>query len=277
MALTYFSSLQDIALAQDMIAKNPDLFIQKFEFLGSGVLDLGSPTAATLTPAISQVWGVDEFNSTGINNLYIIDDNKKVAAVKIDDTIATAITFDATTTLLEEDGSTPASFTTAVTYDFYILTPSTEAKGPFFGFVEGAELTLTDEFMQFKYSRPRKLIRQDLLERVGEVTGGNANFSNTDVLQTIFGSDEYGSQTGQFSHGIGSDPDTNKFYRLIFSGQDVTGRDMDSIVRKSQFSLNGNLFSNAESGHFMAPFTASIVSDSFYPDGADMMQVIRKD
>ena len=277
MALSYFSSLQDVALSQDMIAKNPDLHIQKFEFIGSGVLDLTVPATATLTPATSPSWTIDEFNSTGISNLYVVDDNSKVAAALVDDTIATAITFDATATLLEEDGTTAASFTDTNTYDFYVLTPSTSANGPFFGYVEGAELTLTDEFMEFKYSRPRKLIRQDLLERAGEISGGNVNFDNEDILRTIFNSDTYGDQTGKFSHGVGSDPDTNKFYKLIFKGTDVNGRAITYVVRKAQFSLNGNLFSNSESGHFMIPFSAKILSDNFYPDDADMMQFTRVD
>lgn len=276
----YFTGLNDVDLVNDALAKKPDLSIQKYEFIGSGVYAIETGGTSTLTPATSPSWNVNDYSSTVAQNLIIVDENNVVAEGKVTSNDATSVTFDETAMLLASDGTTAASFTVGNTYSFYILTPSSIAGntyGPFFGFVEGAEMTLSEEYMQYKYSIPRKKIFQDLLERSGEISGGNINFDNEDVLATVFNADQYGSQTNQFSYGIGSDPDTNKFYRLTFTVQDRNNRALTIIVRKVQIALNGNAFSTAESGHMMLPFLASISSDTFYPDDADMIQIIRAD
>ena len=64
---------------------------------------------------------------------------------------------------------------------------------------------------------------------------------------------------------------------MTFVSEDREGRSTVVIVRKTQLALNGNMMSQAESGHMMIPFTAEILSDEFYPDTADMMQIIRAD
>ena len=40
---------------------------------------------------------------------------------------------------------------------------------------------------------------EDLLEREVSLTGGNVDIANEDTLATIFNSEQYGSQSGQFS------------------------------------------------------------------------------
>lgn len=276
MAKTYFTNLADIDLAKDAVAKTPDVYIQYYEYIGSGVYANASSGTSTLTPATSPAWSAGEMNSTVAKNLLVVDDNSVVAAAKVTSTGPTYVEFDETACLLESDATTAASFTVGSTYDFYVLTPSnTNAYGPFFGFCEGMELSITDDMMQYKYSRPRQLKFQDLNERTGQITGGHVNVDNEDVISSVFGSATYGSQTNQYAHGIGSNPDTDKFYRLTFDTDDRNGRDLLVIVRKVQLALNGNLWSNSESGHYMVPFTANIVADGFYPNTADMIQIIR--
>lgn len=280
MAKTYFTGLNDENLAKDVIAKTPDVYIQKYEYVGTGVYAIETGGISTLTPATSPAWTVDEFISTVAKNLIVYDDNNKAASALISDNDATSITFDETACLLDEDESTAVTLTAGNTYNFYVLTPSSvtgQTYGPFWGYTEGVELNISDTFMKFKYSTPKKLKFKDLEEREGTIAGGHVNFENTDIIEDIFGAVTYGLQTGQYSYGVGSDPDTDRFYRLTFVGEDRTGRTIRVIVRKTQFESTGNFFQKAESGHFMAPFNADIVSDGFYPDDADMLQVVRVD
>jgi hypothetical protein len=275
--MTYFKDLTDVALAQDVIAKQPDLYIAKYELVSSGVYSEVT-TVGKLTPATSPVLTVDSLKSTVFANLFLVDDDGEVCRVKVLSNTATDLSFTHADCLKEKDGTTAANLTVAATYQFYVLSPSAEnAEGRFFGYTEGAELTISEEYMKFKYGIPKQTKFQDLLERAIQINGGTVNFSNEDVLSTVMNSDAYGLQTGKFSQGIGSDPDTSKYYRLAFVGNDRNGRELKIIARRVQISLNGNLFNKGESGHYMIPFSAEVLSESFYPDSADMMQIERAD
>ena len=74
---------------------------------------------------------------------------------------------------------------------------------------------------------------------------------------------------------IGSDPDVNKFYRMTFVTTDRNSRTNYTICRKCQFESTGDVFGAAESGHKMMNFTIDVNADGFYPDDADMIQIIR--
>ena len=280
MAKTYYSGLNDTNLAKDVIAKEPDLYIQKREYSGTGVYAIETGGVSTLTPSVSPSWTINEFASTVADNLLVYDGNSLVASAKIVANTADAITFDETTLLLESDGVTPATLVVGTSYSFKVYTPSSisgNTYGPYFGLVEGAELNINDTFMKFKKGTPKKLLFKDLEEREGQITGGHVNFTNKEVAETILGAAEYGSQTGQESIAIGSNPDTNLYYRLTFVGQDRDNRVLVAKARETQFEVSGNLFNKAESGHYMAPFTADIIADAFYPDTADMVGVVRVD
>jgi hypothetical protein len=280
MALTRFydSGLADVDLAKEVLAKTPDIYIQKYEYIGSGVYAISTGGVSTLTPATSPSWSINAYASTVAKNLLIVDDNSKVAQGKVVSNIATAITFDETAMLLEEDETTAASLTAGSTYNFYVLTPSAttgQTYGPFVGYTEGNELALTDTMMKFKYGQPRALKFKDLQEREGKITGGFVNWTNTDVIAALFGGVAYGSQSAKYRYGVGHAPDTDVFYRLTFIGEDRNNRVFRIVVHKVQFESSGNLLSAAESGHKMAPFTVDITADSFFPENADMMLIER--
>ena len=280
MALSYYSGLNADGIAKEVIAKQPDLYIQKREFGGTGVLAIETGGTSTLTPAVVQTWTVNEFASTIADNLLVVDGNNVVATGKVVSNTATAITFDETSLVLESDGVTAATLVIGTTYTFRVYTPSSTAgntRGPFFGLIEGAELNITDTFMKFKYSTPKRLLFKDLEEREAQIVGGHVNFTNTDVAKTILGAVEYGSQTSQTSLAIGSEPDTDVFYRPSFIGEDRTNRVWQVRAREVQFEITGNQFGKAESGHFMAPFTADLIADTFYPTNADLVQIVRVD
>jgi len=278
MAKSYFTSLSDINLAKEVIAKMPDLFIQKREFGGTGTYYSDTGANSGLEVATDPSWTTDEFASTVADNILVLDDNNKVATGKIDANSSDTVFFDPTTLVLEEDGVTAPTFTAGSSYQFRVYSPSSVAgatSGPFFGYVQGAELAINDTFMKFKYSRPKQMKFKDLEEREGQITGGNVNFTNEDVISTMLGAVQYGSQTGQYSYAVGSNPDTDLFYRLTFVGEDRSNRVMKIRLREVQFEITGNIFQNDESGHYMAPFTADLIADGFYPEDANMLQVVR--
>jgi len=281
MALTrFFDSLADVDLAKEAIAKKADIFIQRYEFIGNGVLSLETGGAAALTPATSPTWTVNDYQSTVARNLLVVDDNNVVANGIIDSNDADEVIFDESDLLLESDGTTTATLTSGNTYSFYVLTPSSIAGntyGPFFGYTEGIELNLNDTYMKFMYGRPKAMKFKDLDQREGQITTGIVNVTNEDVIQTIFQAVQYGDQTSQFAYGVGHDPDTDVFYRLSMNTKDRSGRNLWIIARKTQVELTGNIFGEAESGHFMAPTTWDLTADGFYPENADMLQIIRAD
>jgi hypothetical protein len=278
---TYYDGLGDVDLAKDVIARNPDIYIQKYEYVGSGVLGGDTAGDLTLTPATSPVWVADELISTVARNLIIVDDNEKAATAKITDNDAASVTFAMADTKLEEDGVTIADVNIGSTYNMYVLTPSsvsTRPYGPFWGYVEGAELQLNDEFKKFYYSSPQQLKFKDMNKREGVITGGHVNFTNENIMKDLFGGVAYGNQTSQYSIGIGSVPSTSNYFRLTFKTTDrEDGRTVYIICRKCQFELTGNILQQSESGHFMAGFNADIIVDGFSPTNADMIQVIRSD
>ena len=249
MASTYFTSLTDINLAKEVLAKMPDLYIQKREYGGTGTYLSDTGGAGGIEVSTDPSWTTNEYASTVADNILFLDDNNKVATGKITGNSNDTIFFDPTACVLEEDGTTAPTVTTATEYQFRVYSPSSVAgatEGPFFGYVEGAELAITDTFMKFKYSKPKQMKFKDLEEREGQITGGNVNFTNEDVIKTMFGAVQYGSQVGQYSYAVGSNPDTDLFYRLTFNGEDRTNRVVKIRLREVQFEITGNIFQSAE-------------------------------
>ncbi len=271
----WFNTKADPNLEFDAIIKKPDIFIAEYIFQGNAVYDLASTTFAPVGAAFVD----DEFISLGLSNLQVKDDNGLIATVKIDDNDATTVEFVPGDLLLENDGTTTAALTDAATYIIRILTPTDadEPFGKFFGYTEAIELNVNDELAKFKESTPKVLRFQDLVEREVTLVGGNVNLSNVDTLATILGAELYGKQTGQFSLGLGSNPDLSKVYRFVLNGQDRKKRAMQWVLSKGQPESQGNIMGASESGYFMINFIMSVIGDSLYPDTADLIRVSRAD
>jgi hypothetical protein len=277
----FYTGTNDSDLAKDVISKRPDVYIQRYEYIGEGVLDVSTPASATLTPATSPAWAVDAYNSTVARNLLIVDNNGKVATAKIADTTATAITFDSTDCKLEEDGGTTATLS-AGTKQFVILTPSSvsgQVYGPFMGYAEGLELSITQTRKSFKYGMPPKVVFSDIAEVTGTISGGTINFTNEDVMQAVLNASEYGRNTsGEISYAIGTGAECNaqgNYYRMTFVGQDRNCRTVYIIARKLQFALDGNILSESNDGYMLANFSAELLADTLYPDDANLVGVNR--
>ena len=273
---TWFTSLaDDVNLASDAIAKDSDWYIQEYVYLGTGdaVYDLAG---GTFTPATSPAWTVDGLISTVGVNFQLIDDNGKVASTIVTDNDATSLTIVPANLLLEEDGTTAATLTDTASYKIRVLTPSTQyAYGPYFGYVEGGNISITDEYMKFMNGMPKRLKFKDLSTRTAVLTGGNVDVANEDVLATILGAETYGSQTGQVSMVLGSTPDSTKTFRVTLKTSDRAGNLMQIICRQVQFESTGEILGSAESGHKMINFQGDLISDGFYPTDADLVQITR--
>lgn len=203
MAFTTYTNKQDTNLPKDFLLNQPDIYISKHEYEGTGVIDLTVPASATLTPAVSPTWTVDDFNSTVGINIEVIDDNGKLAYGSIDDTDATSITFDSTALVLDEDGVTAPTFTDTNTYSFRVLSPSSVYKwGDFFGYINDVSLGFEQESAEFKYGIPRELIVEDLIENINSLTGTMFSMQNENVLAAILGMIQFGNQTGQYELGF---------------------------------------------------------------------------
>ncbi len=272
----WFTGKSDSNLSKDAVIQKPDIFIAEYLFEGNAVWD---STADTFTPTPASSFVVDEFISLGLKNLQVVDDNGLVGTTLITDNDATTITVVEANILLESDGVTAATLTDTETYQIRVLTPTTasESFGKFFGYTEAMELNINDEFAKFKESVPKVLRFQDLIEREVTVVGLNINLSNIDVLSTVFGTELFGLQTAQQSIGVGSNPDISKAYRLVLNGKDRNKRALQWVIRRCQPESTGNIFGGSESGHFAANFNFSVIGDGFYPDTADLLQIIRAD
>jgi hypothetical protein len=281
MALTrYYDSLKDADLVKDMYLENVDVSLQLYEYVGTAVYANTTTGVSTLTPATSPSWGVNDYQSTVASNLLLLDDANKICAGKVASNAADSITFDETSTLLEEDELTAGTWTASSTYNIWVLTPSSiagQTRGPFFGFCDAVSVSYVDEKAVYKYKIPRQTKVTALIERVGEVSGGQVDIGNEDVAKALFGAVEYGSQTNQYSLGVGSNPDLNKFYRMTLTNNDITGRLTTRIIHQIQFTMNGNIFEASESSFHMNPFTANILSMSAYPEDTDLMITKRAD
>lgn len=274
----FYTSKQDSNLTKDMVLNEPDLFISKILFEGTGVYAEGSGATDTLTPAVSPAWTINEFASTVGINLEVVDQNGKLAYGKIISNTATSITFDREELDLDEDGATSPTLTDTNVYTFRILSPSSVYKyGDFFGYVNDLSLGFEQEKAEYKKGIPRELIVEDLIENINTLTGTVSTIANEDILAAIFGADAFGLQTGQFELGFGSQSFSSSFYRAVLAGKDRTGRSMIFICHKIKFSANGEL-SFSEEDFKSLPFTASVFVDTLRENpNANKIRIIRTD
>jgi len=268
---TWYDGLQDsAALKNDCMASNPDIYISEVLYEGDAVYT----TATTLFTVAGATYTIDELISTGALNFTVLDNNAVAASGKITTNAATTVTVPTMT--LESDETTSPTLTDGASYKIRILTPSTNLYGQFFGYVEGQELNIEDEYMTFQYGIPKKTKFKDLMERKASLSGGTVNIANSDILSTIFGAELYGlNDATQEAQGIGSVPDENKTYRVVFDGEDRQQKRLAIICSTVEFSSSGNILGGSEAGYKMINFSGDILSDAYYPEGVDLIRIKR--
>jgi len=268
---TWYDGLQDgAALKNDCMASNPDIYISEVIYEGDAVYTL----ATTLFTIAGASYTVDELISTSALNFSVIDDNTVVGSGKITDNDTGTVTVPTMT--LDSDETTTPTLQDGLTYKIRIMTPSANLYGQFLGYVEGQELNIEDEYITFQYGIPKKTKFKDLMERKATMAGGTVNIANVDVLATIFNSEEYGlNDATQSAIGIGSTPDENKTYRVVFDGEDRQQNRLAIICSTVEFSSSGNILGGSEAGYKMVNFSGDILSDGFYPEGVDLIRIKR--
>jgi hypothetical protein len=279
--MAFFETISDSDLENSMILKDVSMFIQKFEYVGTGVASTGVPTAndVTLTPAVSPAWTIDEFNSTVADNIVVVADSSKVLEGAIDDTTATTVVFDTTNTVDVSDGTAGAigDFTDTNTYNFYALTASANnTYGDYFGFVNEITIAQEEETAEYKLGVPRKLKNEGLLEKTISVTGSHANLSNSDVVKALFNVAEYGNQTGQTELHAGFDPAVRSFYRLTLVGENSNGQAMVYQFFKGKLRTEGGV-PFGEEGWKVSSFNYMVHSDTLRPKQYDAFRYILTD
>ena len=268
---TWYDGLTASAsLKNDCMASNPDIYISEVIYEGDAVYT----TATTLFTVAGAEYTIDELISAAAFNFSVIDNTGVVCSGKITDNAPTTI--EAPTLVQDVDETTAAVLTDGATYKIRIMTPSDNLYGQFLGYVEGQELNIEDEYMTFQYGIPKKTKFKDLMERKASLAGGTVNIANVDVLATIFNSEEYGlNDSTQSAIGIGSTPDENKTYRVVFDGEDRQKNRLAIVCSTVEFASSGNILGGSEAGYKMVNFSGDILSDGFYPEGVDLIRIKR--
>jgi hypothetical protein len=264
--MSFYTSEADATLKQEMVLKDVDLFISKFEYEGSGV-ESESSNDITLTPATSPSWSSNAYQSTTGLNLVVKADSSKVFIGKVKSNSATAVTFDATlmTNIADGTAGTASDWAVASSYDFYILTAnSSYAHGDYFGFCREVKLNVTEDIVEYKKGVPRESIVEDTLEMMYQLSGSNANFGE-DVLKSVLNLGQYGSQTSQFEVHGGFTPATRSYYRITLVGKNRNDKDMTVQLFKGQFRFSGDIDFGAEE-YKALPFTYVVKKDAIRPD-----------
>ena len=279
--MAFYPTKNSTALVGDQIIQDVDVYIRKYEYIGSGVASI-VVNDITLTPATSPAWTVDGLISTLANNLVVVADGSVVLEGLVEDNAATSLTFDATAMVDVSDGSAGAAtdFTAASTYDFYVLTPSAVSTyGDYFGWCGEITVNSEEEYAEFKQGVPRVLKNQCLLERSINITGTNFNPANEDVMATIFNMTERGLQTGQAEYQSGFDPGARENFRLTLVGQTGCGSGGQAMVFdffKGKIRQEGGI-NMSEEGFKAYGWNFVVESDNLRDSGYDAYRWVKVD
>ena len=78
-----FNNKSDTTLLQKFVIEEPEIYLQKYEYIGQGVASI-STDDVTLTPAVSPSFTIDELISTVAFNGLVVA-NSKVIEFKVSD------------------------------------------------------------------------------------------------------------------------------------------------------------------------------------------------
>jgi hypothetical protein len=227
------------------------LWIQERKFLGNGVLDAQGGGADELQLVTDTGVANDLYNSSAADNLYIVDDNSKLARGKVIDTIGgtgdAVVVFDAASMVLVEDGATAPTLTDGTTYSVKVMSGSnTNTYGDYFGYTDDSV-----EFDPTPETEPLEVCNLvGALEEVDEVVtkrniivnGSSYNVPNGDIISKILNAVQYGlnDATQEEYHG-GFGPDISAAFQLTGEMQDRNGRTFIIQWFNGQIINNGAL------------------------------------
>jgi hypothetical protein len=282
----FFTDTADADLVKDLLAGCAENYIQEQKFSGSGVLNLAGVGADELQLVGTAGDSNDAYNSTACDNLYIKDDNGKLARGKVIDTIGgtgeTVVVFDSASMVLVEDGTTAPTFTTGTTYTAKVYSGSNvNTFGDYFGYTDDSV-----EFDNTPETEPLEICNIDgQLEEVDEVvtkanvilSGATFNVPNTDVISKIMNATQYGlNDATQAEYHGGFSPDISSRYMWTAKTKDRNGKFMYIQIFNVQLMLNGALSLSGtgwKSISFQAKGKADTIRDS---SGVNAYKIIKE-
>lgn len=240
--MAFYQNTSDTNLDKDLLLKQPDIFIMKHEWEGSGTFTLSTAGNDSFAPTVNPSWTTNAYVSTVGLNIMIVDDNNKLAVGKVISNTSNTVTFQAADMTLISDGTTAPTLTAGGTYTVRILTGSSKyAYGDFMGYSSEITIATESQIAEFKYSIPRQLIRQDLLENVEALNFKLFNVNNSDIIKAVFGMGVYGSQTGQTELHRGTASFNTSKYQLTLNVQDVNNKTTLYQFFRTQLKNNGEI------------------------------------
>jgi hypothetical protein len=245
----FYSSTADPNLARELLAGCADLYIQKEEFIGEAIFGAGASGDDKMILDDGDAAITDQYNSTVADNLYITDDNGKLARGKVDDTIAdtsgTEIVFDSASMVLVSDGKTAPTFTDGETYNVKVLSGSNKNLfGDYFGYtddsVEWDNSIETEPLEVCNEDGAMVEIAENATKRMNAMNGATFNVPNSDVISKIMNMEKYGLNEGTTEeyHG-GSAPDISKYYMLTGVMKDWVGKKLAIQLFRGQLFASG--------------------------------------
>jgi hypothetical protein len=250
MAKNYFyASTSDTNLAKQIMAGCCNVFIQKHEYRGTALLNLNAGGDDYLLLDDSDAAANDDYNSSVADNLFIIDNNSKLARGKVKDTFSdtggTEISFEASDMVLVEDGLSAPTLTDENTYTVVVLSGSnTNLFGDYFGLHDDSlELDTTIESEPLEVCTPQGTmveIAENPTKRMCNVTGATFNVPNKDVISKVLNMIKYGDNTtsGKEEYHGGSAPNINVFYQITLLGIDFVNKNLGFTLFKGQLIPN---------------------------------------
>lgn len=246
----FYTNTSDADLAKELLAGCGEMYIQKHEYNGPAVMSYNAAGDSHLLLADSDAASNDDYNSTSAANLYIIDDNSKVAEGKVKDTFAdtggTEIAFDASAMVLAEDGTTTPTFTDGTSYTVCVLSGSnSNAYGDYFGYMNDsveADFTVESEPLEICTIEGKlEEVAENATKRVCMVNGATFNVPNSDVLSKVLNMTKYGDNTttGRSEYHGGSNVDLSTYYQLTGLLKDHDGKYVAVQLFKGNLVTNG--------------------------------------
>jgi len=247
----FYSSTADTDLAKELLAGCGEIYIQKHEYSGTAVLNLNGAGDDFLLLDDDDAAANDDYNSSAADNLYIVDDNGKLAVGKVKDTFAdtggTEISFDSTAMKLVSDGVTGPTLTDGGSYTVLVLSGSnTNAYGDYMGYmddsVEWDTAIETEPLEVCNIEGAMVEIAENATKRSNTLSGSTYNVPNTDVLSKIMNMVAYGQNTAARKeyHG-GSAPNISNYYQMTILTKDWDDKYIAIQLFKGQLMADGSL------------------------------------
>lgn len=257
----YYSGTSDPNLSTDILFRSYDGFISKYEVETKGVYSASGGTGK-FTPAVSPVWGVNDYSSTQKKNLFFIDDAGKLCWVKTLSNTAADISFTIANAFRFMDNTTAPTLTATSTYTFYILTASNDnVYGNYMGYTHLKEFNPGIENIALLTKVPEIVVRKDITGVKPDLKGEFQNIGIPHLLY-VYLMALYGNQSGQSTYYTGTGIQLSTFWEIYLVGKNVAGKTQYLHLWRSNVLPDGPL-AVGEKNYKVVAFDAQLVINPY--------------